>query len=50
MDRRAFLNSTVTASVIAGFAGTAGAAERFFPTKLEQSVCDGCGGILSDDP
>jgi superoxide reductase len=38
MNRRAFLKSAVAGSVVAGFAGTAAAAERYFPTKVDQSL------------
>ena len=38
MDRRAFLSSAVTVSLAAGFAGTAAAAERYFPTKVDHTL------------
>lgn len=38
MDRRAFLKNTMIASVALGVADTAAAAERYFPTKVDQSL------------
>ena len=41
MDRRTFLRTVLTGSVVGGFAGTAVAVERYFPTKVDQSLFDG---------
>ncbi len=41
MDRRAFLKTAVTGSIVAGFAGGAAAAERYFPIKVDQALFDG---------
>jgi superoxide reductase len=41
MDRRTFLQSAITGTVVAGFAGSALAAERFFPVKVDQSLFEG---------
>ena len=38
MNRRAFLKTTVTGSLVAGFAGTAAAAERFFPDQVDMKL------------
>jgi len=38
MDRRTFLKTTITGSLAAGFAGTATAAEHFFPDKVDMSL------------
>jgi superoxide reductase len=45
MDRRAFLKTAVAGSMVAGFAGTAAAAERFFPTKVDLSLFDGINRV-----
>ena len=45
MDRRAFLASAVTGTVVAGLAGTAAAAERFFPTKVDQALFEGVNRV-----
>ena len=45
MDRRTFLSSAVTVSLAAGFAGTAAAAERYFPTKVDQSLFEGVNRV-----
>jgi superoxide reductase len=45
MDRRAFLKTAVAGSVVAGFAGTALAAERFFPTPVDQSLFTGINRV-----
>ena len=38
MDRRSFLKNAMIVSVAAGVANTATAAERYFPTKVDQSL------------
>jgi superoxide reductase len=38
MDRRSFLRNAMIVSVAAGVANTATAAERYFPTKVDQSL------------
>jgi superoxide reductase len=38
MDRRTFLKSAVVASMVAGVAVNAGAAERYFPSKVDQGL------------
>jgi superoxide reductase len=45
MDRRMFLKTAVAGSVAAGLAGTAGAAERFFPTKVDQALFEGINRV-----
>jgi superoxide reductase len=45
MDRRMFLKTAVAGSVAAGLAGSAGAAERFFPTKVDQSLFEGINRV-----
>lgn len=45
MDRRSFLKTTVASSVIAGFAGTVAAAERFFPMQVDQSLFEGINRV-----
>ncbi len=45
MDRRSFLKSAVAGSVVAGFAGAAVAAERFFPTKVDQTLFEGINRV-----
>ncbi len=41
MDRRAFLKTAVTSTIVAGFAGGAGAVERYFPSKVDQALFEG---------
>jgi len=41
MDRRTFLKSAVAGSMVAGIAGTAAAAERYFPLKVDQTLFEG---------
>lgn len=41
MDRRTFLKTAVAGSVAAGFAGTAFAAEYYFPAQVDQSLFAG---------
>jgi superoxide reductase len=41
MDRRMFLMTALAGSATAGLAGTAAAAERFFPTKVDMSLFEG---------
>ena len=38
MDRRMFLKNAAVVSAVAGIAGTAVAAERYFPTKVDQTL------------
>ena len=38
MDRRAFLKTATLGAVVAGFAGEAFAADKFFPTKVDQAL------------
>ncbi|MBU5612311.1 desulfoferrodoxin family protein [Geomonas azotofigens] len=38
MNRRAFLKTTVTGSLVAGFAGTVAAAERYFPDQVDMKL------------
>src|SRR5512146_1249890 len=38
MDRRTFLKNAVAGSLTAGFVGTAAAAERYFPVKVDQAL------------
>ena len=45
MDRRSFLKEAVIVSVAAGVAGTAMAAERYFPTKVDQSLFEGINRV-----
>jgi superoxide reductase len=45
MDRRSFLRNAMIASVAAGFADTATAAERYFPTKVDQSLFTGINRV-----
>ena len=45
MDRRMFLKSAVASSVAAGLAGTATAAERYFPTKVDMSLFEGINRV-----
>ena len=45
MDRRTFLKSAIVVSVAAGIADTAAAAERSFPTKVDQSLFEGVNRV-----
>lgn len=45
MDRRTFLKTAVAGSVAAGFAGTAFAAEYYFPTQVDQSLFKGINRV-----
>lgn len=45
MDRRMFLKTAVAGSVVAGYAGTAGAVERYFPTKVDQTLFEGINRV-----
>ena len=45
MDRRAFLKTAVAGSVVAGFAGSALAAERFFPVAVDQMLFQGINRV-----
>ncbi|HEX8960280.1 MAG TPA: class II SORL domain-containing protein [Geobacteraceae bacterium] len=45
MDRRTFLKTAVASSVAASLAGTAAAAERYFPTKVDLSLFEGINRV-----
>ncbi len=45
MDRRMFLKTAVAGSVAAGVAGTAAAAGRYFPTKVDPSLFEGINRV-----
>ncbi|TWJ26441.1 class II SORL domain-containing protein [Geobacter argillaceus] len=45
MDRRSFLQTALTGSVIAGFGSAATAAERYFPLKVDQSLFEGINRV-----
>jgi superoxide reductase len=45
MNRRTFLQTGVAGSIIAGFAGSVMAAERYFPTNVIQSLFEGINRI-----
>ena len=45
MDRRSFLKNAMIVSVAAGVAGTATAAERYFPAKVDQSLFEGINRV-----
>jgi len=45
MDRRTFLKNAMVVSMAAGLADTAAAAERYFPTKVDQSLFDGINRV-----
>jgi superoxide reductase len=45
MDRRTFLQRVVAGSFVVGFAGTAAAAGRYFPTKVDQALFDGINRV-----
>ena len=45
MDRRTFLKNAMIVSVAAGVADTAAAAERYFPTKVDQSLFEGINRV-----
>ena len=45
MDRRSFLQTALTGSVIAGFSSAATAAERYFPLKVDQSLFEGINRV-----
>jgi superoxide reductase len=45
MNRRAFLHTAVAGSIVAGYAGSAMAAERYFPTKVVQSLFEGINRV-----
>lgn len=45
MDRRTFLKNAAVVSAVAGIAGTAAAAERYFPTKVDQSLFEGINRV-----
>lgn len=41
MDRRTFLKTAVAGSITAGLAGTAAAADHYFPTKVDLALFEG---------
>jgi superoxide reductase len=45
MDRRTFLQRAVAGSFVVGFAGTAAAAGRYFPTKVDQTLFEGINRV-----
>ncbi len=45
MNRRTFLQSAVTGSVLAGITSAATAAERYFPLKVDQSLFEGINRV-----
>lgn len=45
MDRRTFLKSAVAGSVVAGLAGTAAAAGRYFPVQVDQTLFEGINRV-----
>lgn len=45
MNRRSFLKSAMIVSVAAGFAGTATAAERYFPTNVDPALFAGINRV-----
>ncbi len=45
MDRRSFLKNAMIVSAAVGVAGTATAAERYFPTKVDQSLFEGINRV-----
>jgi len=45
MDRRTFLQSAVAGSFVVGFAGTAAAAGRYFPTNVDQALFEGINRV-----
>jgi superoxide reductase len=45
MNRRTFLKGAVVVSAAAGIAGTAAAAELYFPTKVDQSLFEGINRV-----
>ncbi len=45
MNRRVFLQTAVIGSISAGISGKVAAAERFFPTKVDQSLFEGINRV-----
>ena len=45
MDRRMFMKTALVSSAAAGLAGTAAAAERFFPSKVDMSLFEGTNRV-----
>jgi superoxide reductase len=45
MNRRTFLHTAVAGSIVAGYVGSAMAAERYFPTKVVQSLFEGINRV-----
>ena len=45
MDRRTFLKTTIVGAMTAGVAGSALAAERYFPSKVDKSLFEGINRV-----
>ncbi len=45
MDRRTFFKGTIVVSALAGIAETAAAVERYFPTRVDQSLFEGINRV-----
>jgi superoxide reductase len=45
MERRQFLRNAMVVSIAAGIADTAAAAERYFPSKVDQSLFEGINRV-----
>ncbi len=45
MNRRAFLRASTVGIATAGIAGAAGAAEKFFPSKVDQNLFEGVNKV-----
>jgi superoxide reductase len=45
MNRRTFLQTAVSGSIVMGYAGSAMATERYFPTKVIQSLFEGINRV-----
>jgi len=45
MNRRTFLQTTAAGAIVAGYAGSGMAAERYFPTKVIQSLFEGINRV-----
>ncbi|KAB0664433.1 twin-arginine translocation signal domain-containing protein [Oryzomonas japonica] len=45
MDRRTFLKATAIGSIATGIGSTLAAAERYFPTKVDQSLFEGINRV-----
>lgn len=49
MDRRTFLKATAIGSIATGIGSTLAAAERYFPTKVDQSLFEGINRAKDPD-